>query len=237
MTSRNASFRESVIPGLFLAPLRWLFCVVLLILGLLVGVWVIDWMLVFWVWPEGIIRLESVLAHDYRLAMEWASLQHGRPEFVSWCVNLVYGGIFETTGLHRMGVEFANAAALSIPDSVVRRAYVSGYDAIRVAMVGARLFGVRVAIIAMFIPWFLLLYALGLADGLAQRAIRRAGGGRESSSLYHRAKYAWNACMVAFVLALVLAPNLPDLPQLAAFSALMVLIPARLQWMFYKKHL
>ena len=55
-------------------------------------------------------------------------------------------------------------------------------------MVGTQLLGVRAAILARFAPlsssvrgrrrrWF------------TQRAIRRACGGRESASLYHRAKY------------------------------------------------
>ena len=47
----------------------------------------------------------------------------------------------------------------------------------------------RFAILLRFLPLLLLLYAAGTADGLAERAIRRSCGGRESASLYHRAKY------------------------------------------------
>jgi hypothetical protein len=237
MTSRNASFRDALIPRLFFAPLRWLFCAVLLFLGLLLAAWIIDCVLVFWVWPEGIARLESILAQDYRLAMEWAALQHGRPEFVPRVANLVYGGIFERTGLHGIGVEFAGGCALSIPDSILRRAYVSRYETIKVAMIGTRLLGVRVAFSLMFMPRVLLLYALGLADDLVQRAIRRSSGGRESSSLYHRATYASYACIVAFVLVVVLAPHLPGLHILMPLSALVLMVAARLQWIYYKKHL
>ncbi|MGB5103857.1 MAG: DUF4400 domain-containing protein [Steroidobacteraceae bacterium] len=56
-------------------------------------------------------------------------------------------------------------------------------------MVVTQLLGVRAAILARFAPLLLLLYAVGAADGFTQRAIRRACGGRESASLYHRAKY------------------------------------------------
>jgi integrating conjugative element membrane protein (TIGR03747 family) len=38
-------------------------------------------------------------------------------------------------------------------------------------------------------PLFLLVWSLGLVDGLTQRTIRRACAGRESSSMYHRAKF------------------------------------------------
>lgn len=56
-------------------------------------------------------------------------------------------------------------------------------------MVGTQLLGVRMATLVRFVPLLLLLYAVGTVGGLTQRAIRRSCGGRESASLYHRAKY------------------------------------------------
>ena len=38
------------------------------------------------------------------------------------------------TGIHDMGVQFANGAALSIPDTVMRRSYVSHRESIEAAM-------------------------------------------------------------------------------------------------------
>jgi integrating conjugative element membrane protein (TIGR03747 family) len=44
---------------------------------------------------------------------------------------------------------------------------------------------VRVAILSLALPVFLLAGVMGLADGLVQRDLRRWRGGRESSFVYH----------------------------------------------------
>ena len=56
-------------------------------------------------------------------------------------------------------------------------------------------------------PLLLLLYAVGAADGFTQRAIRRACGGRESASLYHRAKYLQLAVLGLGAVALLMWPG------------------------------
>jgi hypothetical protein len=52
-------------------------------------------------------------------------------------------------------------------------------------MRGTQLLGVRAAILTRYLPMLALLYLVGVVDGLGQRAIRRACGGRESASVYH----------------------------------------------------
>ena len=47
---------------------------------------------------------------------------------------------------------------------------------------------IRLAIVWLAIPAFLLALTLGLVDGLARRDIRKWSGGRESSFIYHQAK-------------------------------------------------
>ena len=97
--------------------------------------------------------------------------------------------MFEATGVHDMGLRFADASALSIPDTVVRRSYLAHREAIETAMLGTQLLGVRFATFMRFLPLLLLFYAVGAVDGLTERAIRRSCGGRESASLYHRENY------------------------------------------------
>ena len=53
-----------------------------------------------------------------------------------------------------------------------------------------RVFAVRVAIVTLAMPVFLLFSLVALIDGLVQRDLRRWGGGRESSFVYHYAKKA-----------------------------------------------
>lgn len=71
-----------------------------------------------------------------------------------------------------MGSRFADGAALSIPDTIVRNTYIANFEAIQVAMLGTQLFGVRPATLAMAVPPFALVYSVALTDGLVQRAIR-----------------------------------------------------------------
>jgi len=46
-----------------------------------------------------------------------------------------------------------------------------------------------------FLPLLLVMYMVGTADGLTERAIRRSCGDRKSVSLYHRAKYVQMAVL------------------------------------------
>jgi len=53
-----------------------------------------------------------------------------------------------------------------------------------------QVFSVRLAILSLATPVFLLFSLVALVDGLVQRDLRRWGGGRESSFVYHYAKKA-----------------------------------------------
>jgi len=61
-------------------------------------------------------------------------------------------------------------------------------DYIVAAITIIQLFAVRLSILVLAIPAFILFGAVGLVDGLAQRDLRRWGAGRESAFIYHNAK-------------------------------------------------
>ncbi|WP_337954790.1 TIGR03747 family integrating conjugative element membrane protein [Sedimenticola selenatireducens] len=69
-----------------------------------------------------------------------------------------------------------------------------------------QLFSVRLAILILAMPVFVLFSLLALVDGLVQRDLRRWGGGRESSFVYH---YAKKAALPLVVLAWVTYLALP----------------------------
>ena len=237
MGSRNASFHDGVVAGALLAPLKFLFALTLALVGILLAAWIVDWVFVFKVWPEGVARMKNILAADLGRGIELAVWQGVAPGTVTGTANALYDLVFRFTGIHDMGVRFAEGTALSIPDTIVRNFYIANREAIEVAMIGTQLLGVRLAMLAMTAPLLLLLYNVGAMDGLTQRAIRRACGGRESGSLYHRAKHLQVALTVVAVLTGLLWPALPDigwigLPLTAALGVL-----SRLQWAYYKKHL
>ena len=55
-------------------------------------------------------------------------------------------------------------------------------------MTVTQVFAVRMAVLTLAMPVFLLFGLVGVTDGLVQRDLRRWGGGRESSFVYHHAK-------------------------------------------------
>ena len=237
MVSRNASFNEGVVAGALLAPLKLGCLLMLTLVGILVVAWIVDWTFVFKVWPEGVGRLKGILAADLARTLELAEWQGEVPSVVTGTANFLYGLVFGVTGIHDMGLRFAAGAALSIPDTIVRNSYLANIDAIEVAMIGTQLLGVRLVPLAMMAPLLMLVYLVAAADGLTQRAIRRACGGRESASLYHRAKHLQVMLMALGGVLVLIQPISIDPRQVGVPVALLVGILARLQWACYKKHL
>ena len=237
MTSENTSFHDGQWAAVLLSPLKLAFSLGLGLVAILLVAWSIDWVMVSRVWPDGVDRLRSLLAADLGHGIALAARQGRGAGEITGPANLLYGVVFEATGIHDMGLRFAEPSALSIPDTVVRRAYLAHREAIETAMVGTQLLGVRFATVMRFLPPLLLLYAVGTADGLTERAIRRSCGGRESASLYHRAKYLQVVALGLGGVALLVWPG-PVAWELC--SGVIVVVTgglARMQWAFYKKHL
>jgi hypothetical protein len=237
MASDSMSFHEGAFAAVLLSPLKLAFSLGLGLVAILLVAWSIDWVFVSRVWPDGLDRLHGLLAADLAHAVTLAARQGREAGEITAPANFLYGLVFEATGIHDMGLRFADASALSIPDTVVRRAYLAHREAIEAAMVGTQLLGVRFATLMRFLPLLLLLYAVGTADGLTERAIRRSCGGRESASLYHRAKYLQMAVLGLGGVVLLVWPG-PVAWELCA--GLIIIVTgglAREQWAFYKKHL
>lgn len=114
---------------------------------------------------------------------------------------------------------------------------IANRDAIGVAMIGTELLGVRVATLALVLSLLVLIYLVCTADGLTQRAIRRASGGRESASLYRRAKHFQVTVVGTAMLPALVWPVPVDWLLCALSLAAVVGVLARVQWAYYKKHL
>ena len=237
MASRNASFHDQGVAGTLLALLKWICVSVLLVLGLILAAWIVDWIFVFKVWPDGVTRLQSILDQDLARTTRVECWYNDLPKLAARTANFLYASLFQVTGIHDMGARFADAAALSIPDTIVRNTYIANFEAIRVVMVGTQLFGVRIAMLIMVIPLLALVCGVALADGLVQRAIRRAGGGHESGGLYHRAKHLQLLLLVTTGTVSLLLPESIDLRSIFLPNVILVGILARVQWAYYKKHL
>ena len=237
MSSRNATFYSSGVSGALFAPLKWVLYVLMLLSALILAAWIVDWIFVFKVWPDGLDRLQTILTEDLA-RMGWlGSDYYDVTQFAMRTANILYEGIFGITGIHDMGLRFANGAGLSIPDTIVRNTYVENYQAIQVAMISTQLFGVRLAGLITFVPLIALAYAAGITDGLVQRSIRRASGGNESANIYHRAKYFQVALMASISALCLLMPVSVDFREILLPGATLLVLLARYQWAYYKKHL
>lgn len=237
MSSRNSSFHDRGIAGILFAPFKWFCIILLLLLGLLVAAWIIDWMFVLKVWSDGLERLQSILAEDLARLNRLECWCDDLPPLATGTANFVYWLLFRATGIDDMGARFAGSTALSIPDTIVRTTFIQNSEAIRVAMVGTQLFGVRLATLPVALPLVAMVYGVSLVDGLTQRAIRRASGGRESANIYHRAKHLQVVLLTTTVAVSLVLPVSIDPRSLWLTSAMAVAILARTQWAFYKKHL
>ena len=237
MASKNASFHEGPLAGVLLSPLKLAFSLGLGLVAILLVTWSLDWLFVSRVWPDGVARLRSLLAADLGHGIALAARQGRGAGEITVPTNFLYGFVFEATGIHDMGLRFADGSALSIPDTVVRRSYLANREAIETAMVGTQLLGVRFATLVRFLPLLLLVYAVGTVDGLTARAIRRSCGGRESASLYHRAKYLQMAVLGLGGVIVLVWPGTIAWVWVTAGMAVSSAILARGQWAYYKKHL
>ena len=237
MASRNASFREDVFVAALMRPLRLAIWVGGIFLGLLVAAWVVNALFVFHVWPDGIGHLREVLIQDVEHLGVLAAQQGWTEGFASRMANAVYRMVFEWSGIHGMGVRFADGEALSVPDSVARGFYIRHAEAIEIAMVGTQVFGVRLVSVVIAVPPLILMYAVGAVQGVVDRCIRTAGGGRESASLYHRAKHGQVVLLATAMLTTFLMPGVVDVRIGLVILGAATTAGAWLQWSFYKKAL
>ena len=237
MASTNTSFHEHGVAGILFEPIKWCFIMALLLSALLVTTWVVDWILVTRVWPDGAVNLRRSLMLEVARAERIGEIWSAYPAFARAVANGLHQLVFGLTGIQDMGLRFAQSAPVSIPDTVLRNTYIANYEAIRVAMIGTQLFGLRLASLALTAPALLMGYAVSVTDGLVGRAKRRAAGGRESASLYHRAKHLQLVLAVLFIVACLLSrgADTPEWPWQVGVVLLALL--ARLQWAYYKKHL
>jgi integrating conjugative element membrane protein (TIGR03747 family) len=111
-------------------------------------------------------------------------------EFARRCSANFYYYLFQKTGIERGLKWLASTEPQQHPQihNWVRYAYHVSADYILAAITMTSVFAVRLAVLALSTPAFVLLALVGIIDGLVQRDIRRWSGGRESAFVYHWAK-------------------------------------------------
>lgn len=143
----------------------------------------------------------TVISAWIQQAYQWIFVDTG---FISW-VNTVrsvhsQGGTVET--LSRAGSWLARAL----------------WEYLQATVYVTIIFAIRVAILVLSVPLFIMVSVIGIVDGLVRRDLRRYGAGYESSFVYHHAKRyvkpaMYGPCMLYLAWPTAVWPNLLLLPS------------------------
>ena len=235
MAGNNATFEQGTRKAI-LAPFRTIIFLSIAAFVLLVGRMVIDFTYTgsdpikvealrssLWSEIDASLDLPPVLGDTTERALKWAAA--------------AYEIVYVYTGLDRSLV--ATPADFTEPEKALRR----GLDAAasqphwQAMMLGTQLIAVRVALLPSLLPLLILTWALALSDGAVSRWIRRAAGGRESSTIYHRAKYMHVVVATVLLVAWLWLPFSVSLWTFGLSLALLGGALLRIQLMFYKKYI
>lgn len=188
-----------------------------------------------WVLADGQDRLEVPTAIVEReLAMAAAAPDFMGPTLdraVAWA-DFITEWFYRKPGL----IQRLEDAQIGETERAVRRGVQSLDFAIGRALTGSQVIAIRAAILVSYLPWAGFLYALSLVDGIVQRSLRKYGGGRESSTLYHRAKYLQVILITVATAAYLWWPAAAN-PTIIALVTLACSTLARVQVEFYKKYI
>ena len=238
MPSKSVSMHEAHLGHAFLWPFKWLAKLIMVVSGLALLVMTLFLMSSSLLW-EG--QAESFAAYIFRQAIE-STYSGADPSLTTAFAQLIVRGLywlfFEFTMLHQALERFADPTPVNMLDTMWRNAVIVPYQSeIRIAMWAIQVFGVRLAVILSVVPLLGITYAVAFSDGVCERYIRRACAGRESSGLYHRAKYlqltAGAFCALLYLCAPWVINPIYTLLPFVMFVGLF----ARLQWKYYKKYL
>lgn len=202
--------------------------VVWLLASLILSI-LIEWAGLIWWWPEqgldhsrGMLAAEvGYLDRDFRRSVVTSS----PARFAQGIADATYHYLFEATGFVAF-LRWAEADPATTTNKLqpyLHAVVTPARTFILAAMTITQVFSLRVAILTLALPAFVLAGLAGMVDGLVQRDLRRWGGGRESSFLYHHAKRTvLPTFVVAWILYLALPvsvhPSLVILPFAALFG-------------------
>ncbi|MEQ1636803.1 MAG: TIGR03747 family integrating conjugative element membrane protein [Methylococcales bacterium] len=240
---KTQSAQQAVDQGLVGRSLSKLLQFVLFSLATLCIAILIEWVGMTFIWEtEGpnhsaqMLNTElSYLSGDFK-----RSAIVGEPvQFARRFADSFYDIIFRKTGLER-GIIWM--ATLGPNQNITFYHWLShayhladGYVQATVNIIGV--FAIRLAVLVLSSPAFILLALIGAVDGLTQRDIRRWGGGRESAFIYHWAKKLIVPCLglpwvIYLAMPVSIHPNFIVLP-----FAVLLALSVRIMASTFKKYL
>lgn len=214
--------RPSLITRIFGGGFRLLS---MLVLALCFSI-VLEWLgMSFW-WPDqGVRHSERMLEQEFKYLNSdlTSSLMVVAPAELAQGAAARFEGLLEFLGVDRLA-RWLNSPPPSAGWSAAFHDLARGSGVYVEAMVNTvQTFSVRLIVLVFATPAFLLFGFVGLAEGLMRRDLRRWGGGRESSFLYHHSKMFLapsivSAWMLYLAMPFNVHPNLVVLPFAMLFA-------------------
>lgn len=198
----------------------------------------VEWLGMTWWWPEQGARHSRALLDgelDYLARAARHTLVHDAAAFARAYADALHH-VVETTRL-AAALDWLRAAppAQDPLRSELHELYLPFHDYGVAALTITQLFAVRLAVLTLALPVFVLFGLVGLSDGLVERDLRRWGGGRESSWRYHHAKRLVLPLLgLSWLLYLALPFHFPPGVVLVPFAALFGLVVAVMAGTFKK---
>lgn len=220
-SAQNTSQQPIQHPGMVVKAISLVLRIIGLLIASLLFSILIEWagLLLFWVdqgWRHSQAMLNSELGWLSEHFKASLILQQPGQTIVQW-LDLLNQWLLVKTGF----ADFARQARVSSLGnglwSGINQLYVSIEDFVLAAVYVTFTFVVRLIILVLATPLFLLAMFTGFIDGLMRRDLRKFGAGRESSFVYHRAKRA--------VIPLLIVPWIIYLSLPFSLNPLAILLP------------
>lgn len=238
---RNTPPQPTQRPGLIISAIGLVLRIISLLTASLLFSVLIEWAgLIFFWGDQGWRHSQAMLINELGWLSDHfkSSLIFQQPrQMIVQVLDLLNQWLLVKTGF----ADFAHQARGSSQRSGfwhwTNQLYVSIEDFVLAAVYVTFTFVVRLTILALVTPLFLLSMLTGFVDGLMRRDLRKFGAGQESSFVYHRAKRAvLPLLIVPWIIYLSLPFSLS--PMLIFFPcAVMVGIATAITAATFKKHL
>jgi integrating conjugative element membrane protein (TIGR03747 family) len=221
---RQQDRRHGLLTSIITLPFR--------LLGVLIGSLLISILIecigmhLFWRdqgWRHSQAMLQYELGHLSSHFTRSALIQEPGRSAKRW-VETGYDWIFVRTGLLQRIDTTADRTRAPSQGSTrdvryyISQAYVWAERYLIAAAFSTLTFGVRLLVLLLTLPLFLMAAFVGLVDGLVRRDVRKFGAGRESGFVYHRAK--------ATLVPLVVLPWVVYLALPVSLHPLLILLPS-----------
>lgn len=211
--------------------LRW-FAIVALV------AFAVDMLYVFWPYPNGPRGVESLaraLARERELVRGLADERS--LTIVSSVEDAAYRLCFVWSGLDGLMSRFTDPAPLAESEEAMRRLFLSHWAFLETAVYGLQLFGMRLGVLLLALPLFVLAGLGAAADGLVTWYRRRSSAGRESGFVYHRVKRVLAIALLVQWMVYLLPPVVLDLRHVLPPFLIVWALGIRLAAAYFKKHL